>query len=49
VLAFSAAGGAVIIALGFEILGWRRVSAVELLPSLALAPLFSWLLRSIVL
>ncbi len=49
VLAFSAAGGAVIIALGFEILGWKRVSAVELLPSLALAPLFSWLLRSIVL
>ncbi len=43
-LAFSAAGGAVIIALGFEILGWKRVSAVELLPALALAPLFSWLL-----
>ncbi len=44
-IAFSAAGGAVIIALGFEILGWKRASAVELLPALALAPLFSWLLR----
>lgn len=43
-VAFSAAGGAVIVALGFEILGWKRVSAVELLPALALAPLFSWLL-----
>ncbi len=47
VVAFSAAGGAVIIALGFEILGWKRISAVDLLPALALAPLFSWLLRSI--
>ncbi|MCD6540371.1 DUF554 domain-containing protein [Candidatus Bipolaricaulota bacterium] len=43
-VAFSAAGGAVIIALGFEILGWKRVSAVELLPALALAPLFRWVL-----
>lgn len=41
--AFSAAGGAVIIALGFEILGWKRASAVEFLPALALAPLLSWL------
>jgi len=47
VIAFSAAGGAVIIALGFEILGWKRLSAVDLLPALALAPLFSWLLRYI--
>jgi len=43
-LAFSSAGGALIMALGFEILGWKRVSAVELLPALALAPLLSWLL-----
>jgi len=47
VVAFSAAGGAVIIALGLEILGWKRVSAVDLLPALVLAPLFSWLLRLI--
>ncbi len=42
--AFSAAGGAVIIALGLELLELKRISAVDLLPALLLAPLLSWAL-----
>ena len=40
--AFSAAGGAVIIALGLELLELKRIPAVDLLPALLLAPLLSW-------
>jgi len=40
----SAAGGAVVLALGISLLRLRDLKAADLLPALVLAPLFVWLL-----
>ena len=40
----SAAGGAIILALGFGLLKLRDLRPADLLPALALAPLITWLL-----
>jgi len=41
----SAAGGAVVLLLGIDLLKLRRVSAADFLPSLPLAAFFAWVLR----
>ena len=41
----SAAGGAIILALGFGLLKLRDLRPADLLPALALAPLITWLFR----
>jgi hypothetical protein len=47
VVELTAAGGAIVLALGFGILRVRDLRPLDLLPALLLAPLISWLFRTV--